>query len=30
VGDTREADARWLADHPALRSDYERWRESLK
>ena len=30
VGDTRDADARWLADHPALRGAYERWMESLK
>ena len=29
VGDTREADMRWLADHPALWGDYERWLGSL-
>ena len=25
VGDVREADTRWLADHPELRPAYERW-----
>ena len=30
VGDTREADARWLDKHPALRADYARWLESLR
>ena len=25
VGDTREADARWLQAHPALQADYQRW-----
>jgi acetyltransferase-like isoleucine patch superfamily enzyme len=29
VGDTRMADERWLADHPALLADYRRWRESV-
>jgi acetyltransferase-like isoleucine patch superfamily enzyme len=29
VGDTREGDARWLADHPELQADYRRWREGL-
>ena len=25
VGDTRQLDAPWLAEHPELRADYERW-----
>ena len=25
VGDTRRLDAPWLAEHPELRADYERW-----
>ncbi len=25
IGDTREADAQWLARHPECRSDYEAW-----
>ena len=25
VGDTRKLDAPWLAEHPELRADYERW-----
>lgn len=25
VGDSREADARWLAEHPAVRGHYEAW-----
>ncbi|MDR2155745.1 MAG: acyltransferase [Burkholderiaceae bacterium] len=29
VGDTREADQRWLADHPALLADYQRWRAAI-
>ena len=30
VGDTRVADARWLAEHPALAADYRRWRQGLE
>ena len=29
VGDTRKLDAPWLAEHPELRADYERWLERL-
>ena len=29
VGDTREADERWLAEHPELQASYQRWRKSL-
>ena len=29
VGDTREADERWLAAHPDLQSAYQRWRQGL-
>lgn len=29
VGDTREADARWLQDHPGLQAAYARWRDGL-
>jgi acetyltransferase-like isoleucine patch superfamily enzyme len=29
VGDTREADERWLAVHPELQADYQRWRQGL-
>jgi len=29
VGDTREADERWLAAHPELQAAYRRWREGL-
>ncbi|MBY4599264.1 acyltransferase [bacterium BD-1] len=29
VGDTREADARWLASHPNLRAAYDLWRAKL-
>jgi hypothetical protein len=25
VGDSREADQRWLADHPELRDHYDAW-----
>lgn len=30
VGDTRAADERWLAEHPALAADYRRWRKGLE
>jgi hypothetical protein len=29
VGDSREADARWLERHPELRADYEAWAGAL-
>ncbi|WP_366819700.1 acyltransferase [Ottowia sp.] len=29
VGDTREADERWLAEHPDLQAAYQRWRQGL-
>ncbi len=29
VGDTREADERWLAEHPDLQAAYGRWRQGL-
>lgn len=29
VGDTREADARWLAGHPSLEAAYNRWRDTI-
>ncbi|WP_423460857.1 acyltransferase [Ottowia sp. VDI28] len=30
VGDTRDADARWLAGHPSLQQAYDRWRATLE
>ncbi len=29
VGDTREGDARWLADHPELQAAYDAWARSV-
>lgn len=30
VGDTRESDVAWLADHPTLQAAYDQWRAALQ